>query len=54
MHMDILRGKTPEMVRKEIWAHLLAYNLVRTIMAQAALIHGKSTKELTHLHRVSI
>ncbi len=24
------------MVRKEVWAHLLVYNLVRTIMAQAA------------------
>jgi hypothetical protein len=34
--MDVLRGKSPEMVRKEIWAHLLAYNLVRKVMAQAA------------------
>jgi hypothetical protein len=32
MKMDVLRGKTPEMVRKEIWAHLLAYNLLRTVM----------------------
>ncbi len=30
--MDILRGKTPEMVRKEIYAYLLAYNLLRTLM----------------------
>jgi hypothetical protein len=36
MKMDILRCKTPEMVRKEIWAHLLAYNLLRTVMAVAA------------------
>src|SRR4051812_95139 len=36
MKMDVLRCKTPEMVRKEIWAHLLAYNLLRTIMAVAA------------------
>ena len=34
--MDVLRCKTPELVRKEIWTHILAYNLVRTIMAQAA------------------
>ena len=33
--MDILRGKTPEMVRKEIYIHLLAYNLLRTVMWQA-------------------
>src|SRR5262249_58954612 len=36
MRMDILRCKTPEMVRKEIWAHLLAYNLLRMVMAVAA------------------
>ena len=28
MQMDILRGKTPELVRKEIWTHILAYNLI--------------------------
>lgn len=36
LQMDILRGLTPEMVRKEVWAHLLVYNLVRAVMAQAA------------------
>ena len=36
MQMDILRCKSPEMVEKEIWAHLLAYNLLRTVMAVAA------------------
>src|SRR3954469_249852 len=36
MQMDVLRCKTPEMVEKEIWAHLLAYNLLRTVMAMAA------------------
>ena len=36
MQMDILRCKTPEMVHKEIWAHLLAYNFLRTVMAVAA------------------
>ncbi len=36
MKMDILRCKSPEMVRKEIWTHLLAYNLLRTVMAVAA------------------
>ena len=36
MKMDYLRTKTPEMVRKEIWAHLLAYNLIRTLMWDAA------------------
>jgi len=36
MQMDVLRCKTPQMVRKEIWAHLLSYNLIRTVMWQAA------------------
>lgn len=36
LQLDILRGQTPEMVRKEIWGHLLAYNLIRGQMAEAA------------------
>jgi Transposase DDE domain len=36
MKMDVLRCKTPEMVEKEIWAYLLAYNMLRTVMAVAA------------------
>ena len=39
MQMDVLRCKTPELVHKEIWTHILAYNLIRTIMAQAASGH---------------
>jgi Transposase DDE domain len=34
--MDVLRCQSPEMVRKEVWAHLLAYNLIRAVMARAA------------------
>src|SRR5689334_21966651 len=40
MKMDVLRCKTPEMVRKEFRAHLLAYDLVRGVMAEAARRHG--------------
>ncbi len=47
MQMGILRGKTPEMVRKEIWAHLLAYNLVRKIIAQSANRYSKKPRELS-------
>lgn len=36
MQMGELRGRTPEMVRKEVWAHVLAYNLIRAVMARAA------------------
>ncbi len=47
LHMDILRCKTPEMVRKEIWAHLLAYNLLRTVMAVAAAENGLEPRQVS-------
>ncbi len=47
MKMDVLRGKSPKMVHKEVWAHLLVYNLVRKIMAQAAIKHNKNPRELS-------
>jgi len=40
MGMNILSCKTPEMVRKEIGIYLLAYNIIRIIMAEACSIHG--------------
>jgi Transposase DDE domain len=36
MRMEMLRTKSPEMVRKEVATHLLAYNLIRGLMAEAA------------------
>jgi len=47
MNMDVLRCQTPDMVRKEIWAHLLAYNLIRTVIAQAAAKHGKHPRQIS-------
>jgi hypothetical protein len=47
MQMDVLRCKTPEMVRKEIWAHLLAYNLLRTVMAVAAHENGLEPRQVS-------
>ncbi len=47
MPMDVLRCKTPEMVRKEIWAHLLAYNLLRTAMAVAAAESGIEPRQVS-------
>jgi hypothetical protein len=37
LQMDRLRSKTPERVRNEFWMHLLGYNLIRGVMAQAAI-----------------
>jgi Transposase DDE domain len=36
IHLDVLRGHSAAVVRLEVWAHLLAYNLVRGVMARAA------------------
>jgi len=47
MQMEVLRCKTPEMVRKEIWMHLLAYNLIRGVMAKAAEAHGAGPRDLS-------
>jgi Transposase DDE domain len=47
MQMDILRCKTPELVRKEIWTHVLAYNLIRTVIAQAASKHGIDPRSIS-------
>src|SRR5512144_3317060 len=35
MRMEMLRTQSPAMVRKEVALHLLAYNLIRGIMAEA-------------------
>ncbi len=45
--MDVLRGKTPEMVRKEIWTCLLAYNSIRKTMLQAAINTDLSPRQLS-------
>jgi hypothetical protein len=47
LQLDILRCKTPELVRKEIWTHILAYNLIRTVMAQAATKHGIEPRSIS-------
>lgn len=39
MHLDDLRSTSPDMVRKELWVHCLAYNLLRKTIASAALSH---------------
>jgi hypothetical protein len=47
LQMDMLRCKTPELVRKEIWTHVLAYNLIRTVMAQAASREGVEPRSIS-------
>jgi hypothetical protein len=45
--MEPLRTKTPEMVRTELWAHWLAYNLIRKVIAQAAQEADKRPRQIS-------
>jgi hypothetical protein len=45
--MDVLRCRTPAMVRKEIWTCLLAYNLIRQSMLASALAAKLSPRQLS-------
>jgi hypothetical protein len=47
LQMDVLRCDSPAMVRKEVWAHLLLYNLIRQVMAQAARQEGMRPWEIS-------
>lgn len=52
--MEVLRCQTPAMVEKELWVHLLAYNLIRLLMAQAAALHGSAPRQLSFKHTVQL
>jgi putative transposase len=45
--MDVLRCRTPQMVRREIWVSLLAYNLIRQTILEAAKQSGCSPRQLS-------
>jgi len=45
--LDILRCKTPDMIRKELWTGLLAYNLIRRTLLQSARASGRRPSELS-------
>lgn len=54
MGMDVLRCKTSAMVDKELWVGLLAYNLIRLMMAQAAAESGAHPRQLSFKHTVQM
>lgn len=45
--MDILRAKSPEMARTELWSCLLAYNLIRWKMLQSGTAQGRDPRSLS-------
>jgi hypothetical protein len=52
--MERLSCQTPAMAIKEIWIYLLAYNLIRLLMAQAASLVDRSPRQLSFKHTVQI
>ena len=47
LNLSHVRCKSPEMVRREVWTTLLAYNLIRTTAAGAALLHHKQPRQIS-------
>ena len=45
--MDILSCQTPDMVRKEIYVYLLAYNLIRSVMYEAGTVFERNPIRLS-------
>lgn len=45
--MDVLRAKSPEMCRREIWSCVLAYNLIRQAMLTSAQQADRSPRQLS-------
>jgi hypothetical protein len=52
--MEALSCKRPEMCEKELWVYLLAYNLIRLLMAEAALQAGVLPRQLSFKHTLQI
>lgn len=54
MKMDMLRCKSPDMVKKEIAVYLLAYNLIRASIARAAKVKNKFPRQISYMTTVQI
>ena len=52
--MEMLSCRTPAMAQKEIWVYLLAYNLIRLLMAQSALLAEVLPRQLSFKHTLQI
>ena len=52
--MDVLSCQTPQMNEKQLWVHLLAYNVIRLLMAQAACNAGVDPRDLSFKHTVQL
>jgi len=54
MGLDSFKCKTPEMVKKEMWAYLLAYNILRTLMLKSALYNKLKPRQISFKHSLQL
>jgi Transposase DDE domain len=54
MGMDVLSCQTPQMNEKQLWVHLLAYNVIRLLIAQAACNAGIDPRTLSFKHTLQL
>jgi hypothetical protein len=54
LKMEVLSCLAPQMVQKELWVYLLAYNVIRLLMAQAAQTTGMHPREVSFKHTVQM
>ena len=54
LEMEVLSCLSPEMVEKELWVYLLAYNVIRFLMAQAAHHAGMHPRQVSFKHTVQL
>jgi hypothetical protein len=54
MGMNVLSCKTPDMILKEIWIYLLAYNLIRLMMIQSALMTNTLPRTISFKHSLQL
>jgi hypothetical protein len=47
LQMDVLRCRTPDLVDKEIWVHMLVYNVLRSLMVKAAAIEDVEPRDVS-------
>lgn len=52
--MDRLSCKTPERAEKEMWVYLLAYNLIRMLMAQSSRLADVLPRTLSFKHALQL
>ena len=54
MKMETLSCKTPEMVEKEMWVYFLAYNIIRLLILQSALMCGVLPRQISYKHTIQM